>query len=99
MNIQDKITGTDFYLLAFAKQIIPNEIKQVAKKYSNLVSIGIIPFTPETSALFERFGIRKFGFYLVRPDMHIACRSTETEDLENYFQKLSCWIEKRCGKL
>lgn len=87
LNIQDQLTGTDFCLLVFTRQTIPEAIIRIAEKYANLISVVHIPFTPEKSLVFNRFGIRNFGFYLVRPDMYIACRSTESEDLENYLRQ------------
>ncbi|HEY4786182.1 MAG TPA: FAD-dependent monooxygenase [Bacteroidales bacterium] len=89
INIQVKIRGTDFYLLIFAKQGLLDEFKLIAEKYKAILSVEVIPFNPGTEKLYKKMGIKKEGYYLVRPDMHIACCSNklQTAHLERFLQQ------------
>ncbi len=89
VNIQDEIAGIKFHLLIFSRERIPEEIIHFSEEYTKLISSEIIFFSAETTGLFEQFGIKDFGLYLVRPDGYVALRSVKPERtlLENYFQK------------
>jgi 2-polyprenyl-6-methoxyphenol hydroxylase-like FAD-dependent oxidoreductase len=88
VNIQENMNGTGFHLLVFAKSTLPDNLLLVAEKYSHLLSIETIPYTSETSNLYERFGIHDNGCYLIRPDMYIAYRSVKpaAEHFESHLQ-------------
>jgi hypothetical protein len=79
LNIQDRIRGIGFHLLMFANQNINNEIERMIEKYNDLIFIEFIPLNSETANLYKKLGIQKSGCYLIRPDMHIACRSNMPE--------------------
>jgi 2-polyprenyl-6-methoxyphenol hydroxylase-like FAD-dependent oxidoreductase len=88
ISIQDKVNDTSFHLLVFGKQTSGSMV--VADQYKGLLSLDILPFNPQTAALYKRFGITHEGFYLIRPDMHIAYRSNNAsfEDFERFFKEL-----------
>ncbi len=89
VNIHEKVKGTCFHLFIFTKHTSPDEIIKVAENYTHLISIETIPYTSETSYLYERLGIENNGCYLIRPDMYIAYRSgkPEAEHFESYLQQ------------
>jgi len=75
-----------FNLVVLASDV-PDQIREIAVKYN--LAIVLIPKLPETEKLFAKLGITKSGFYLIRPDMHIALRSSamDTRFLNSYLQK------------
>jgi 2-polyprenyl-6-methoxyphenol hydroxylase-like FAD-dependent oxidoreductase len=77
INIQEKIKETNFTLLVFTKETNASKITALAEKYKNTISVETILYTSETKVLFEHFGIKDAGFYLIRPDLYIAYRSPE----------------------
>lgn len=89
INIQEKIKVNGFTLFIFTKSSPPVEIIRVAEKYKHVLSFEIIPFRTETKFLYDRFGIKNIGCYLIRPDMYIAYRSNieDAEYFESYLQK------------
>jgi len=88
INIQEKMKGTGFTLFFFTKNSPPREILKIAEEYKNVLSTEIIPFTSETEFLYEHFGIKNTGCYLIRPDLYIAYRSAtmNPNHLNNYLQ-------------
>jgi hypothetical protein len=76
LNIQDKLKGKFFCFLIFHDRV-EAEIQAAVTTFKEFISIEIIPFTEQTKGLYERFGINKVGYYLIRPDMYIAFRSNE----------------------
>ncbi len=93
LNIQDKIKGNVFHLLLFTNQDIKFEIERMAEKYNNLIYIELIPLNSETANLYNKLGIQKSGCYLIRPDMHIACRSN-TPELEQYEKLVDRYLSR-----
>jgi len=89
INIQEKIKGAGFTLFIFTKNSPPVEIIRIAEKYKSVLSFEVIPFLSETQFLYDRFGIKNSGCYLIRPDMYIAYRSNsaEAEHFESYLQQ------------
>jgi hypothetical protein len=47
----------------------------VGQRYGELIAVDVIPFAAGTGGLYERFGLRDAGYYLVRPDGYVAYRS------------------------
>ncbi|HYK08247.1 MAG TPA: FAD-dependent monooxygenase [Candidatus Eisenbacteria bacterium] len=91
-NIQDEIKITHMQLLLFTgKSEEMNDIEQVIEKYSKAIAVTKIPFNEHTKDLYEKFGIENNGYYLVRPDMYIACRSNG-ENKENFEEYLSKFL-------
>ena len=75
-----------FTLFVLANEL-SDEIKDIAQIYN--LAVALITQHPETKKLHERLGITTTGYYLVRPDMHIALRSAtlNASHLNNYLQK------------
>ena len=88
-NIQDQVKSTGFHLFIFSKPSYSDAIKQIAEKYTHLISYEIIPYSLGKDDLFKRFGIVDSGCYLVRPDLYIAYRSAkpDADHFENYLQQ------------
>jgi 2-polyprenyl-6-methoxyphenol hydroxylase-like FAD-dependent oxidoreductase len=87
-NIQDLITPQIMHLLVFSdKEKDVQIIHEAMKPYSEMIKITTLPFSDETKELYKRFGTKQ-GFYLVRPDMYIACRSNNF-DMKNLATYLS----------
>jgi len=87
-NIHEKVKGPNFHLFICTKSASLDKITMVAEKYKAIVSTVTIPYSSGTKHLYKRLGIKKSGFYLIRPDMYIAYRSCkpETEHFYNYLK-------------
>lgn len=66
---------------------IPDEFGRISTQYQ--FSILHIPLLPETIKIYQILGVIKSGYYLVRPDCHIALRSSTLDSaiLNNYVQQ------------
>lgn len=91
-NIQDYLKGTQFHWFIFSKKGCQLELllSPEIKANQSLLSIDVIPYNSDTESLYKAFGIEQEGYYLVRPDMYIACRAAclDIKFLEKYFQKI-----------
>jgi hypothetical protein len=94
VNIQDKVKTPALHLLLFSGDIQPDEqnveaIRRVASQY-DVIQTEILPPASAAGDLYKIFGIQNKGFYLVRPDMYIGCRSSrlEAEYLDNYLARI-----------
>ena len=74
-----------FNLLVFAPDL-PVDIKAITQNYQ--LTVTLISNVPETKEIYKKMGIKNSGYYLVRPDMHIALRSStlSTSLLIDYLQ-------------
>jgi 2-polyprenyl-6-methoxyphenol hydroxylase-like FAD-dependent oxidoreductase len=89
INIQEKMRGKFFCLFIFSDEA-PKEIISAIVSFKDLFSIETIPMTAQTKILYKEFGIKNYGYYLVRPDSYIACRSQslEVERFKNYLRQI-----------
>jgi 2-polyprenyl-6-methoxyphenol hydroxylase-like FAD-dependent oxidoreductase len=85
-NIYKMVDVACFNLFVLAN-VLPVEIKKIAEKYN--LAIELIVYLTETKNFYKSLGIKNKGYYLVRPDMHIALRSAtlNTQHLSNYLQQ------------
>lgn len=89
VNIHELVDGTSLCLLVFPGPSTPEITRsfqaRIAKRFPAL-SIKTLAFAPETRAIYELFGVRDGGYYLVRPDLYVAYRSqgVATEHFEGY---------------
>ena len=98
VSINEKLSGTKFNLIIFEGDgSSKGELPGVVKRFSNSVSAHVIPLNHDTADLYVRFAIKKQGWYMVRPDQFIACRSVEpgAEKLLTCLQQL--FIHNRNG--
>jgi 2-polyprenyl-6-methoxyphenol hydroxylase-like FAD-dependent oxidoreductase len=89
--IQEKINCTKFQLLIFSSNSdYIKELQKVIKNHDEVIENLIIPFNPSTADIYIQFGVKNQGWYLIRPDMYIACRSVEpgAGKLKEYLQKV-----------
>jgi hypothetical protein len=77
-NVQDIVKGTFFSLLVFSAKV-PEELAAAVKPNNEMFTVTLIPLTAGTEVLYKRFGIKRSGFYLIRPDTYIAFRSQQVE--------------------
>jgi len=77
-NIQDDLQGDGFHCFIFSHKVGDEKalVSFCTQHYSELMTLHIILYSTETKLLFERFGLTASGYYVVRPDMVIACRSS-----------------------
>jgi len=89
INIQQKVKGIDFHLFFFSDHLSPHLIRIITEKYAHILSYETIANTFETADLYKQLGIEQVGFYLIRPDLYIAYRSSraETDHFENYLRQ------------
>lgn len=83
----NELDATRFTLLVFANDLKKGFV-DIAKKFP--ISVGLFPQKHETLKAYEVMGISISGYYLVRPDMHIALRSDTLDPfhLNNYLNQL-----------
>lgn len=80
LSIQDCVREPALHLLLFqGSWSAPktHDILELARRYQGIVVPKTVPLTTETQHLYEVMGISTGGYYLVRPDMYIAYRSTD----------------------
>jgi 2-polyprenyl-6-methoxyphenol hydroxylase-like FAD-dependent oxidoreductase len=77
-NIQDKMHGKFFCFFIFS-ETVSGELAKWLECCKDLFSTEIIPFNERTKILYEKFGIKNKGLYLIRPDMYIAYRTQKFE--------------------
>ncbi|MFW5832457.1 MAG: FAD-dependent monooxygenase [Prolixibacteraceae bacterium] len=89
-DVREQVKPTQFHLIIFPKEKETDELLRRTDPLKQIVSVQQIPYSTETESLYRKFGIQSGGWYLVRPDFHIACRSPNLsgQRLENYFNKL-----------
>jgi 2-polyprenyl-6-methoxyphenol hydroxylase-like FAD-dependent oxidoreductase len=82
-----KILDVECFNLVVLADVLPGEIKEIAEKYN--LEVQLIPYLPETKKVYESYGIKNRGYYLIRPDMYIALRSAtlNTHHLNIYLQQ------------
>jgi 2-polyprenyl-6-methoxyphenol hydroxylase-like FAD-dependent oxidoreductase len=83
-NIYELLETTGFSLLVFINDL-PEEIRKIAEEYK--LSLILITKSLETKIIYKRFGIKYSGYYLIRPDHHIALRSA---NLKTYILNKYC---------
>jgi hypothetical protein len=94
INIQDKVKAPAFHLLLFSKNDRELEIKAIhdfVDQYNELIQLEVISSNRGRSDLYEAFGVQNVGYYLVRPDMYIAYRSTRfnEEHLKAFLKRIA----------
>ena len=59
------------------------------EEYPDLIEFDEIRLSADTKELYEKFGIKKQGYYFVRPDSHIAYRSASlnTQNFSTYLER------------
>jgi 2-polyprenyl-6-methoxyphenol hydroxylase-like FAD-dependent oxidoreductase len=82
-----KLIDIDSFNLFVLADVLPREIKIIAEKYK--IEVKLITCLPETKKIYQQYGIKHTGYYLIRPDMHIALRSATLNApyLNTYLQK------------
>ncbi|MDP4150961.1 MAG: FAD-dependent monooxygenase [Bacteroidota bacterium] len=89
VNVQHVVNTVTFHLLILleeAKEDRAHGLTDLAGKYPDIISVRSIPLAKGSAPLFQRLGIKKEGFFLIRPDLYIAYRSSrlETDGLAIY---------------
>jgi 2-polyprenyl-6-methoxyphenol hydroxylase-like FAD-dependent oxidoreductase len=91
-TIQSLLSGDKFHLLIFGGKVsdanVNWAVKDFTDKYNFLITAHDISFTEASKNIYQRFGITQQGYYLIRPDNYIACRSNtlEIQKVINYFE-------------
>ena len=85
-NIHDMVKGPKFHVFIFSKD--NDEDFSFNHLYKDIMMVHYIPWNHQTQALYKRFGIKRYGLYLIRPDMYIAYRSSKlhSEHFEIYLR-------------
>jgi 2-polyprenyl-6-methoxyphenol hydroxylase-like FAD-dependent oxidoreductase len=91
-EIQPLLAGGKFHLLIFSGKNTDANVDWASKdftdKYNFLIATHDISFTEASKIVYQKFGITQQGYYLIRPDNYIACRSNtlELQKVANYFE-------------
>lgn len=90
VSLHDKVETGKFLVLIFGDRVNTDLLLNAIKGYHTILSSIVLPFNQDTSNLYLRFGINTEGWYLIRPDMVVACRSDEpgAEELKAYLHTL-----------
>jgi 2-polyprenyl-6-methoxyphenol hydroxylase-like FAD-dependent oxidoreductase len=89
INIQHVVDPIKIHLLIFYEPVKEGAEKgliELATRYPDAISVSSVPLAKGSYPLFRRLGIKKEGFFLIRPDLYIAYRSNrlDTRHFENY---------------
>jgi 2-polyprenyl-6-methoxyphenol hydroxylase-like FAD-dependent oxidoreductase len=90
-NIQEMVEGEFFSFLIFSGDL-PKEIISIVEPFKDFFSFHIIPADPDADLLYKAFGIKKNGYYLIRPDKYIAYRADEL-DVKHLSKYLSQFLK------
>lgn len=77
-NIQDLVTGERCCLLVFVGAPgtpVPTALTELVTSHQAVLEVQCISRTPGNAEVYAAFGIEATGYYVVRPDLHIGCRS------------------------
>lgn len=79
VSVDSKISSDRFHLLIFeGNNSSKKELQKAVREFRNTVSIHIIPLKQGSGDLYVKFGIKSQGWYLIRPDLYVSCRSDES---------------------
>ena len=93
IGTQDLVKGTQFHFVLFSGEETHEKAQQILQKlnegYPDLIEFDEIRLSADTKELYEKFGIKKQGYYFVRPDSHIAYRSAslDTQNFSTYLER------------
>ena len=76
-NITDLLNSKSYHLIVFGKAVLPESFQAVIDLNSENISVKTIQKGAGTLQLFNTFGIKDAGCYLVRPDLYIAWQSLD----------------------
>ena len=94
-NIQNLLQGVGFHCVIFSKK--NDDTKKSLLTYlqqkENFIQVHEIAYHAGTESLYRMFDMHESGYYLIRPDMYIACRvsTLKVEPLKTY---LSVFLKK-----
>jgi FAD binding domain len=71
-SIYKKLDPLSFNLIVMADSL-PAEMKRIEEQFS--LRVLLVPKILETKSVYKQLGIKKTGYFLVRPDMYIALKS------------------------
>jgi 2-polyprenyl-6-methoxyphenol hydroxylase-like FAD-dependent oxidoreductase len=84
INISDKMGPPRMHLFVFCRERNSDDYRNQSEKFRTKVEFHSFNYDEGTKLLFERFKIKKTTFYVVRPDMYIACSGRSPKVLEKY---------------
>jgi len=93
VGTQDLVKGIQFHFVLFSGEEPNEEAQQIVQKlkeaYPDLIAFHDLRLLAETKALYETFGMKRQGYYFVRPDSHIAYRSAslDTHHFSTYLER------------
>jgi len=89
LTLYDTLNSRFYTLIIFGKPLLSEPFQSLIDENSDKISVMHITNEPGTKQLFNTFGIKDEGCYLVRPDLYIAWRGHEFDaiDFGNYLQK------------
>lgn len=98
VGIQEMVKGTKFHLVLYvgegADEKTQQELHELKKEYSDFIDFHEVVVSDKTRVLYEKFGIRRQGYYFIRPDGHIASRNSHL-DVELFRSYLQRFLIKR----
>ena len=93
VGTQDLVKGIRFHFVLFSGEEPNAEAQQTVQKlqeaYPDLIAFHELRLRASTKALYETFGMKRQGYYFVRPDSHIAYRSAslDTHHFSAYLER------------
>lgn len=88
-SLHNGMLPVSFYLFVFGQHLLPAPFQIELYKYKDVISLKYIDKDIGTQFLFDVFGIKEEGCYLIRPDSYIAwrCHGFDEKGLGNYLKK------------
>jgi hypothetical protein len=87
-EITDTIGITQMQLFLLKKKQDTGSFRMVTDPFKNQLFVKEIEYKETTKLLFDRLRVRRTMFYLVRPDLYIACKGTDAVILEKYLYRV-----------
>jgi 2-polyprenyl-6-methoxyphenol hydroxylase-like FAD-dependent oxidoreductase len=94
LGTRNLVQGTKFHLVLFVGLEVDTktaqEVHKLQQAHPDLLACDEVLLSAETLVLYRRFGIKKQGYYFIRPDGYIAYRSSslDLQSLDEYLRRM-----------
>jgi len=87
--LNNDLKYTHFCFYVFVKDTLPASFQNIINKYKSILNVKYLNIENDNHFIQDSLGIKDTGYYLIRPDQYIACRSNKfnADELNNYLQK------------
>jgi 2-polyprenyl-6-methoxyphenol hydroxylase-like FAD-dependent oxidoreductase len=86
INFTDIIRPARMHLLVFCREGNSDDYRSQSEKFRQKIDFHSFQYNEGTKLLFEQLKIKKTTFYVVRPDLYIACSGNGPEELAKFLR-------------